>query len=425
MKRIILYFSIVISLFLSSCKNNENPVTDNNSNEPIEEGVQRGFIENEVPNSPKAWTFMLYDDADFTDSFDPLNSFSSRMYSTANINVLVLQDTVGADAKLWFINEGGELVLLKNLGEINMGSAETLSNFIEFGKYVYPSERTIVSFYNHGSGWDGACTDVTDHDMLSMDDMCTAITENGGIDLIFFSAPCLMGSVESMYELRDCVDIYLGSENTSGYLLWLYPMESIRELLQTHPTISNDQLGISVVQFIEEDLSMWGNFDLTDITMSAVKTNRMQEVKNLFADIADNLYNDQYHFKVTMDAVKDTLTNFYDYNLDLHHLLEAIKSNCDDANLCSKIIELQEIIETSVLAEVHGEAFPHAKGIAIYFPSADRFSERYRDVNQNLDWTSQTLWDELIYNYLSGEKHLFKNTTIIPEHLYEGQLMNF
>jgi hypothetical protein len=54
-----------------------------------------------------------------------------------------------------------------------------------------------------------------------MHDMQEALSKNGGVDFVLFTAPCLMGAIESVYELRNCAKVYIGSENLSGYCWWL------------------------------------------------------------------------------------------------------------------------------------------------------------------------------------------------------------
>jgi len=170
----------------------------------------------------KEWTFMLYDDADFQNAWDPLSDFTSEVYGGDNVNIIVLQDTESGPAKLWQIDENHMMILLDELGEVNMGNYSTLKDFIEYCKKNYPANRYIMDLYNHGAGWKGACKDDTSEgDLLTMDEIQKALTETDGIDIIMFNAPCLMGSLESAYEMRNHVDVYIGSEELCGYKLGL------------------------------------------------------------------------------------------------------------------------------------------------------------------------------------------------------------
>ena len=156
-----------------------------------------------------AWTFLFYDDAEFP-AFNPFLVFSNDAYSSESLKVIVLQDTEDEPTTLWYVHEDSYPVFLEDWGERNMGDWSTLYDFIVWGKANYPADRYILTMYDHGGGWMGACWDYTSYyDFLLMDEIDCAIRNAGGVDILAFTAPCLMGALESAYELRDCVDVYI------------------------------------------------------------------------------------------------------------------------------------------------------------------------------------------------------------------------
>ncbi|HDM67216.1 MAG TPA: hypothetical protein ENG62_02385 [Thermoplasmatales archaeon] len=57
---------------------------------------------------------------------------------------------------------------------------------------------------------DEACLDETnDNGWLTMDGVQQALIASGGVDVICSTAPCLMGAFELVYELRNCVKLYI------------------------------------------------------------------------------------------------------------------------------------------------------------------------------------------------------------------------
>jgi hypothetical protein len=110
--------NVVFILFLFvifSCKNNDDVLS------PTEE---------DTPLSKKKWTFLLYDDADFSDAYDPLNDFKSAICSNKNMHVLVLQDKENGPTTIWYIDSAKKNIKFKyGTAEFNMGSSETLSSF--------------------------------------------------------------------------------------------------------------------------------------------------------------------------------------------------------------------------------------------------------------------------------------------------------
>ena len=142
--------------------------------------------------------------------------------------------------------------------EVNMGDYQTLRDFLDYAKSKCAAERYILSFYDHGSGWEGACIDITSgDDLLLMDEIQRALTDAGGVDMVCFSAPCLMGALESVYELRNCTEVYIGSEETSGYIWWWYTMGDICETLKQNPDITNLEFADIIIQSIYRNSFNW------------------------------------------------------------------------------------------------------------------------------------------------------------------------
>jgi len=244
---------------------------------------------NTTPNVKK-WTFMLYDDADFYHAYDPLYDFAKEAKPGDNINLIVIQDAEHRPAYLWLIDENNNKQLLEELGEINMGDYSTLKYFLEYCKNNYPAERYIIDLYNHGNGWLGACVDDTNNsDMLSMNEIKKAITEAGGLDIITFNAPCLMGSLESVYELRDCVEIYVGSEAGSGFDPDV--IGPICNVLNNEFQLSNIEVGEKINDIYKESSTDSEWFDMK--TRSTIRTDKIEDlvisVNNLSKILANNL----------------------------------------------------------------------------------------------------------------------------------------
>ena len=205
-----------------------------------------------VDTSYKPWTILLYNDADFIQGGPgPHYIFAEEVYSNQNMNVIILQDPETGPATVWYVDENHEFVPLEYWGEINMGDPITLQTFIEYGKQEYPADRYFLFMYNHGSGWKGACRDDTNNDQLSMDEMQQALFAAGGVTVTCFSAPCLMGAMESAYELRECTELYIGSQETSGYLWWIGTMENITHLLYSNPAVDLSTLGKNIIHYMK------------------------------------------------------------------------------------------------------------------------------------------------------------------------------
>ncbi len=115
---------------------------------------------------------------------------------------------------------------LTNIGNVDMGSAAALTDFIEWAAYAYPADHYALILWDHGAGWKsrasvtksnlfrGAIQDETSGSFMSLPNLAAAV-RNAGVhmDLINFDA-CLMAMYEVAYELKDLADFLVFSEET-------------------------------------------------------------------------------------------------------------------------------------------------------------------------------------------------------------------
>ncbi len=353
---------------------------------------------------PLTWTFLFYDDADFTNGFDPLDDFSQDARSSGNVNVLVLQDENGGPTRLWYITATHEKTLLADWGEMNMGASATMDQFIQYAKTNYPADRYLMTVYDHGAAWMGSCVDNTDGDILRNSEMAHAISNNGGIDILCFTAPCLMGSIEAAYEIGENVEVYIGSEELSGYMYWFETMSPICALLDDSSHLSTIEVGQAIVEVVENtDL-----FSHSYLTMSALRSDKLatcgERMSALsatmlanFADIAANLRS----ARSSAWEMGLYLYDSYSY-IDLYDLFldyQAIETN---PVILQQVQDLLDSLDELIIYEIHGIEQPGAHGLNIYFPpwQAD-FISTYNQIPQR--FTDDTVWGDLLTAYYNAE----------------------
>jgi hypothetical protein len=380
--------TIIFVFMLGACLDSDNPILTQDSEEESE---------GPDPSQTKKWTVMLYDDADFDYAYDPVNDFSGAMFSSEHVDVLVLQDTQSSPAILWYIGEKGNKIKQRELGELNMGDYRSLSCLLEFAKTNCPAERYILSFYDHGAGWAGACVDVSDnHDWLSMDEMQKALSENGGVDLVFFTAPCLMGAVESVYELRDWTDVYVGSENVSGYCWWMDPVGDIRDTLNNTPDIDTYSLGAEVIESILDNSDDWIDYK-PNLTMSAIRTDKISALKDALDELSADYLLRVGEFTTFIEILYSSIKSYY-YSIDIHDFAAKLLSVETNAQTIATLNTLQNCLNDTVIAECHGEAMEESYGLSLYFPdpSQGEYNYLYGSPEYGLDFSQDTKWDDLL-----------------------------
>ncbi|MCD4706105.1 MAG: hypothetical protein K8S62_00010 [Candidatus Sabulitectum sp.] len=410
-----LLFSIPVESDMSSCDKLPGGLSPYTERLPVEdccrlinvpsESVQRVTVTADLCSADAdtaEWTFLFYDDSDFTNSYKPLSQFASEAYSTDNVNVFVLEDTDVGPAYLYYIPETGDPVVVEEWGEVNMGDWETLHNLIVWGKTNHPAERYMVTMYDHGGGWWGACLDVTSgNDILSMDEIQDAIEGAGGIDILAFTAPCLMGALESAYELRDCVDVYIGSEDLSGYIYWFDIMDDICDLLNNSSTLSTEEVGCLIIDLVETNFA--APYDQQG-TMSAIDQAGLNNMVTVFDQLCVYMTD---HIDELGSVIQETRESAWYLGagyyvlpeIDFYDFLSLYLEAEEDPFVQARIQEIIVLFEPLILSEIHGELQGRTHGLSIYFPLTEEESylELYGSIN--LDFADNTNWNEFLEAY--------------------------
>ena len=184
--------------------------------------------------------------------------------SSDNLKIAVLMDRVDygdwSTARQFLVrkpeDQGGKnswddsLATCEDLGELNMGDPKTLTDFVKWSTDTYPQKKTMLILWNHGGGWRSAVSkaistgtarssgespkeglsrlsrgiawdDTNNGDFLEMREVRSALESFEPFTIIGTDA-CLMAMLEVAYELRDCCDYFIGSENTEPGDGWPY-----------------------------------------------------------------------------------------------------------------------------------------------------------------------------------------------------------
>lgn len=126
---------------------------------------------------------------------------------------------------------------VKNLTPLkpaNMGEADTLCGFLDYGITQYPAERYILIFWDHGEGpvmgygydelYDGDSLTLTEID----DAFDRSIMKQYAFELVGFDA-CLMGSMETAYLMPENVSYLAASAAPEPMEGWNYEWLSVLE----------------------------------------------------------------------------------------------------------------------------------------------------------------------------------------------------
>ncbi|MBR6667788.1 MAG: hypothetical protein IKL25_05440 [Clostridia bacterium] len=276
---------------------------------------------------------------------------------------------VRADASGIYEVRGSSLHPLWEGEPCNMGDGDTLSFFLNTVYQQYDSDRYILIFWNHGGGpISGVCWDENfSKDSLTLPEIIRGL-ENSPfrdrkLDMIGFDA-CLMGSVETAWQLSGYAHYMVASEETEPGSGWNYsflqgieydasPTDTARRIIDLYIDSADPSKNYSLTLACIDLGKIHLVIDGMDHFFSEL--NSMMSPR-LFLDMSNLRYNAQSYgrdFRAAESA---------DYDLvDLHSLLQSF----DKYGMASGAALKSALEEAVVYARsTHGDSC----GLSVYFP---------------------------------------------------------
>lgn len=323
--------------------------------------------------------------------------------------------------------------LVQTVPPVNTGDPRNLTDFIVWAATSYPARSYALILWNHGTGWKeddvyaryrekvkkavkqgetrsgargarllhnslfletageimaieddetrGICYDDSSMDFLDNRKMVAALQDAESrigrrISLLGMDA-CLMSMVEVAYQLCDCAEVMVGSQEVEPGEGW--PYAAILRKLVDNPRMSARKLGAHIVQAYGAyymGLTRGGGGSITQsaINLSMIKNIGFQ-INNLARALSAG-YDANFQVERAIGRALKRVQRFRgdrDY-IDLYDFLQHLGFEYgSDDELMDRIKELQITMEQSatnspIIANVTGMALPHAHGLSIYFP---------------------------------------------------------
>ncbi|MEM7115645.1 MAG: clostripain-related cysteine peptidase [Chloroflexota bacterium] len=315
--------------------------------------------------------------------------------------------------------------MIADLGEINMGSPEALSDFLTWGMRAFPANQYALVMWDHGAGWNGIAFDSDDgvqngRDHISLSELEYSLAKSldsanvDKFDVIGFDA-CLMGQLDVFQAIQPYADFAVGSEELTPGQGWDY-----RRLLG-HLYANPEQNGRSLANQMVTDFMDYYRFEEPDdfVTMSAVDLLFLPNVAHKVEVLAAHL---QAESSFVASAVGDARSGteayarvyadkFEEYAaIDLHHFASILAQRNVDEMITEAASEVMLAVETAVIANERGSGLKHSQGIALYFPRNARFyAANYAQT------TKLTQWNDFLTDYhkVSGEAATLPEVQIV------------
>lgn len=371
------------------------------------------------PRGSQSWTIMVFlNGANDLDEFSDtnVNQMEESMLNPAKVKVVVQWKRISqwAPPGSWTgtrrylvrydTHPGIGSELLADMGQgVDMGSADTLREFVQWARTTYPADRYVLVIWNHGSGWRSTRKSEPITRGVSFDDefgtniktweLPQAIRPSAAdpmMDLLVFDAS-LMQMIEVVYECRGVARYVVGSEESppgEGY-----PYHRFLVPLAQNTDMSPAELAGTIVQntvaYYAQNFPHYGN-----ITQSAVDTSRIESVATALDSFAGVLMANRASFLNELMSARQQAQSYSTYPeyKDLWHVAQLIKQNTGSPAITASVNQLQSALSNAIVSEAHANnaRVGNSHGLSIYYPSAGDFLGRYT----NLSLARATRWDE-------------------------------
>ena len=275
------------------------------------------FIKPDKPEpaqTQKEWTIMVFMNAknDLSDSqlMGLVGKWAEKdikemkeVGTSDKINIVVEHGIKGKGSKRMLITKKGGVFSSgeKVYGEYpnaDMGDYKRVVEFAQWAKTTFPAKKTMLVLWNHGLGWidpkmdqapsgtgtaaKGILFDDETKNYLRTAQMKEMMRQIGYTDIVMQNA-CLQQMAEVLYEMKDHVGLFVGSEETM--LAQGFDYTGLLKFMNANPAFSHEQLGEYLVTwyraFYAAGMNIGPvNMPLTDMgaTLSLVRPAALSEL---------------------------------------------------------------------------------------------------------------------------------------------------
>lgn len=177
------------------------------------------------------------------------------------------------------VDDGGAVIPANH--EVNTGDPATLEKFMSWGVKNYPSRRSMMVMWNHGGGvfanpahlksfcWD----DSSNEAHLNLVDfwrVSQRLSNKAKFDVIGFDT-CLLGHLETAFQLRDLGSFLVSSEKTEPGNGWDY--EALAKTLSQNPTMYPREFSSKIVSSYN---AFYKKENTSDTTLSSMDLEKLK-----------------------------------------------------------------------------------------------------------------------------------------------------
>ena len=289
--------------------------------------------------------------------------------------------------------------LIQDMGTgVDMGSYQTLLDFINWTKTYYPADHYCLVVWDHGAGWQRS-EEKTSTRAVSFDDdtgnsiqtwQLSQAVGNNNLDILAWDSS-LMQMAEVADELRDKVTYIVGSEESppgTGY-----PYDLVLQKVYTNALITPLDFSKS---YVDGMIQEYGNSGQYKITQSVIATSKfpalLTAVKNLGTALDANVGSLGTAIPAARAAAQSySLVPNQRYYYDMYDITSKIDAQTSIPAINTADAQLRVAIGAAIVYEAHNSLSPGSHGVSIDFSPSSVFVSYASDYAQ-LRFASDTNW---------------------------------
>lgn len=281
---------------------------------------------------------------------------------------------ISADNISRYIVEDKKLTLLESLPQSDMGDEKTFSDFLSYGVANYPSEKTAVIIWDHGSGSiNGVANDENyNFDSLTLTELEKSLNTvsdsmEGKFELFGFDA-CLMANYETAAILEPYAKYMLASEEFEPSGGWDYV--SLFNTLSEDISISGDELGKAVCDSYLKKCELNGK-DST-ATLSTTDLSKFGDLSKAFNAMAQQMKTDGFEAKgiqtYALSAKNSQKFGGTNSSEGFSNLID-LRNFAENSKGIESAEELIKAVDNAVIYNVYGAQKSNSGGLSFFYPS--------------------------------------------------------
>ncbi|UCE27003.1 MAG: choice-of-anchor J domain-containing protein, partial [Candidatus Coatesbacteria bacterium] len=374
--------------------------------------------------SADKWTLMIYLDADSNLHDAGIDDINEMEWCSDNseVNIIVLFDgAVYGDSVIYEIQhdpngyqspiisptvDDGGAVIPTDSHECDMSDWHTFDDFVDWTIANYPADNYLICLWDHGDGifregedvdtglFKGFCGGMK---LWEIDNVLedTAAQIGHDIGVVGFDV-CLLGQIETGYQLKDSTSYVIASEETEPFDGWDY---FAFEIVRDDPNTSARDLAAEIV---DEYLNTTGGNPYAGDTQAAQDMIYFDtDLATYFDNLCSELFVSCYEYKADITSARNGAWNS-SYNPDCKDLYEFADNIADDGDLPESLRtaagEFCTAWETFIVAGGVDNPSDDHGGATIYFPTNASGDGDWNSYINNITFT-ETQWDEFLEMY--------------------------